>query len=47
MCVYLPTVDANHNQTWEVETDTTRYDRIGWRQVQRTGGIPFTIVFHD
>lgn len=28
---HLPTIDSNHSNTWEIETNATRNDSIGWR----------------
>lgn len=36
---FLPAIDANHDQTWNVETDATGNDCVGRGQVQGTGWI--------
>lgn len=43
----LPTVDANHDHTGEVETDTAGHDGVGGREVQSACGILFAVVLEN
>lgn len=41
----LPAVNANHHDARHIEADTTGYDGICWRQVERARWILASVIF--